>query len=73
MVRPNDPIPFIANFMLRNKHTMKTLDDYVKIQVENERISERMNEVEIEDMEEGEEVEENDIIEGMENPDNIIA
>jgi hypothetical protein len=43
MVRPNDPIPFIANFMLRNKHTMKTLDEYIKLQVENEKLNEKLN------------------------------
>jgi hypothetical protein len=43
MIRPNDPIPFIANFMLRNKHTMKTLDEYIKLQVENEKLNEKLD------------------------------
>jgi hypothetical protein len=29
-LRPNEPIPFIANFMLKNKHTVKPLDEYLK-------------------------------------------
>ena len=29
-LRPNEPIPFIANFMLKNKSTMKNLDEFVK-------------------------------------------
>jgi hypothetical protein len=57
MTRPSDPIPFIANFMLRNKHTMKTLDDFIKIQVENERLNEKL------EMSERQE-EEDEIIEG---------
>ena len=28
-LRPNDPIPFIANFMLNNKKYMKNLDDFI--------------------------------------------
>jgi hypothetical protein len=30
MIRPEEPIPFIANFMLTNKHTMKKLESLVK-------------------------------------------
>ncbi len=26
IMRPNDPIPFIANFMLKNKNTLINLD-----------------------------------------------
>lgn len=29
-IRPNQPIPFIANFMLKNKYTMRNLEDLVK-------------------------------------------
>jgi hypothetical protein len=29
-IRPNDPISFIANFMLKNKHTMKNMEEYLK-------------------------------------------
>ena len=29
-MRPNDPIPFIANFMLKNKNTLINLEELVK-------------------------------------------
>ena len=29
-IRPNDPITFIANFMLMNKETVRKLEDVVK-------------------------------------------
>lgn len=49
MVRPNDPIPFIANFMLKNKHTMKKLEDFIKEQPRNkyeiEELEEDMHEM----------------------------
>lgn len=30
IMRPNDPIPFIANFMLKNKNTLINLEELVK-------------------------------------------
>lgn len=30
IMRPNDPIPFIANFMLKNKNTLLKLEELVK-------------------------------------------
>ena len=29
-MRPNDPIPFIANFMIKNKNTLINLEELVK-------------------------------------------
>ena len=35
-LRPNDPIPFIANFMLNNKKYMKNLDEFINELPKNE-------------------------------------
>jgi hypothetical protein len=37
IIRPQEPIPFIANFMLNNKKTMKSLDQYLKNLPKNEK------------------------------------
>ncbi len=37
IIRPEEPIPFIANFMLNNKKSMKSLDQYLKNLPKNEK------------------------------------
>lgn len=60
-MRPNDPIPFIASFMLKNKHTMKKLDEFVKLQtIDNE---EKELEIEIDMGDEESEMEEDHQVE----------
>lgn len=39
-MRPNDPIPFIANFMIKNKNTLVNLEDLVKSHPEILNVSE---------------------------------
>ena len=39
-MRPNDPIPFIANFMIKNKNTLINLEELVKSHPEMVNVSE---------------------------------
>lgn len=50
MLRPQDPMAFIANFMLKNKNSMKKLEEMIEIHP-SEVVEENMN------MEENEEIE----------------
>lgn len=48
VLRPQDPIPLIANYMLNNKHTMKNLEQFIKDlpKNENELLEEQENKIE---------------------------
>jgi len=50
VLRPQDPMAFIANFMLKNKNSMKKLEEMIEIHP-SEVVEENMN------MEENEEIE----------------